>query len=73
MGKLNGQLLLPDSQDDGPNLSGIPGYRFSLNAAHGMPAQSSNDTTGGFIGNISATTKAAAAVSPPRDTDDSGK
>ena len=73
MGKLNGQLLLPDSQDDGPNLSGIPGYRFSLNAARGMPAQSSNDTTGGFIGNISATTKAAAAVSPPRDTDDSGK
>ena len=73
MGKLKGQILLPDSQRDEPNLSGIPGYQFSLNAAYDMPVQSSTDNSGGFIGNVSATTKAASAISPPRDTEDSGK
>ncbi|MFO1316383.1 MAG: hypothetical protein U1F58_12330 [Burkholderiales bacterium] len=73
MGRLKVQLLLPDSQDDEPNLSGIPGYRFSLGADFAMPPQSSSENGAGIVPGVTASTKAATAVSPPRDSDDSGK
>ena len=72
MGPLRQTVSLPDSQLEPPNLSGVPGYAFTLDAAFAMPAQSSTSSAP-FIGDVTVITKAANATSPPRDTDDSGK
>ncbi|MCC6197414.1 MAG: hypothetical protein IT518_23425 [Burkholderiales bacterium] len=74
MGLLESQVMLPVEQTDAPRTTPVPSIGFVLNPNLTIPAL--NSTKSGLsplLGTYTVTTKPATPISPPRDTDDSGK
>jgi hypothetical protein len=71
MGFLDGVANLPSDQTDNPGMIPLLALQFTLGSTFGIPARSKSDT--GFGGTITVSWTAAAAQTPPRDSDDAGK